>query len=300
MMLKKTELYYGAKMSPILVLGFKRAEKIDRLLGSLEKISVRKIYVSVDGPRSDDEAEDVFNVRATVRKHADQSKHKYELWMKDINEGGPFGTPRSIDWAFGSESQLIILEDDLILTDECAKILDFNLEDVNLVQLFSPVVIEKNAIKLYRTANLHLWGWIISRDIWFQNRPDKKSELPSVFCMLIYSKLNIFLFLENFSIRKLLKNDIYSWDYQLKMNLIKHRVKTFTFYRPLVIYDGFDEAAQHGQVLNIPSTTYYLEQDIPSFGRMCMAWQFEMKTTMHTIAHNPICRAIIRIWRLRK
>ena len=285
---------------PILVLGFKRAEKIDRLLCSLEQISYRKIYVSLDGPRNNDEAVDVSKVRETVRKRVDQSKHKYELWIKDKNEGGPFGTPRSIDWAFESESELIILEDDLILTNECMKFLDLDFKNVNLVQLFSPVIIEDNQVKLYDTANLYLWGWITSRDIWFKNRPYKKSELPSLFCVLSYSKLNIFLFLENLSIKKLLNNGIYSWDYQFRMNLIKHRIRTFTFYRPLVIYDGFDEAAQHGGMLNIPSSSCYPEEAVPSVGTMSMALQVEIKTTMLTIAHNPICRAIKKIWRFTK
>ena len=96
---------------PIVLLIFKRKDKLTQIISRVSQVKPKKIYIIADGPRDDSEKEAVLECRSwleslidwdceVIRNYADTNRGVYE----NIGEGAK--------WVFQREETAIFLEDD--------------------------------------------------------------------------------------------------------------------------------------------------------------------------------------------
>ena len=160
-------------LTPILVIGFNRPKALKSLLSKLDLTSGRRIYVSIDGPRNSSESINVNKVRKLVEEFVRNNRHlDIQLRFSDSNLGCRLGVSSAIDWAFKNEKALIILEDDIIVSAEFFKYMDFSLRkfesesQVWHINGFSPLLPPYLNRTSYQTSFAHVWGWGTWKDRW--------------------------------------------------------------------------------------------------------------------------------------
>lgn len=100
--------------STVLLLAFNRPDPTRRVLESLSRAGVQKLYVAIDGPRPDrpGEADRCDEVAALVRS-ADWAP-RVVIRQREQNLGCKRGVTDGIDWFFDQESEGVIIEDDCL------------------------------------------------------------------------------------------------------------------------------------------------------------------------------------------
>ena len=105
-------------ISPVLLLGFNRADLCERVIDSLREVNAQVIYFSVDGPRIG-RKDDEFSVLEVQRLVS-----KFDWGCKVItrflpsNMGCMMAISSAITWFFESEKEGIILEDDCLPSND--------------------------------------------------------------------------------------------------------------------------------------------------------------------------------------
>jgi GT2 family glycosyltransferase len=160
-------------LTPILVIGFNRPKVFEKLLSKLDLTSGRRIYISIDGPRNSAESIKVKKVQKLAEKFVQANKHlKVQLRFSDSNLGCKAGVSSAIDWAFEKENALIILEDDIIVSGEFFKFMDFSLRthesdsQIWHISGFSPLLPPYVNVTSYQTSFAHVWGWGTWKNRW--------------------------------------------------------------------------------------------------------------------------------------
>ena len=102
----------------VLLIAFNRP---DLLFQSLTKLhnSNRTIYISVDGPRHEEDQSSVGQTRNLARKFKQDQVNfgEVHLMFHETNLGCKVAVQSAIDWIFDSEEHAIVLEDDIFFTD---------------------------------------------------------------------------------------------------------------------------------------------------------------------------------------
>ena len=102
----------GPGAIPVLIIGFNRPDKMEKLLDTLLKLGVRDVFVSLDGPRN---SLDKVQCEATRFRVEDFSKDfNMRLVWRDYNLGCNLGVVAALDWFFEHNSFGIVLEDDCL------------------------------------------------------------------------------------------------------------------------------------------------------------------------------------------
>jgi hypothetical protein len=171
--------------TPILIIGFNRPRILKKLLSKLDLSSDRRIYISIDGPRNSAESIKVNQVQKLVEEFTrNNSCLEIQLKFSDSNLGCRLGVSSAIDWAFKTENSLIILEDDVIVSAEFFKYMDFSLEQFEFepqiwhISGFSPLLPPYLNGTSYRTNFAHVWGWGTWKDRWARYDRDLSSFDP--------------------------------------------------------------------------------------------------------------------------
>jgi hypothetical protein len=158
---------------PVLVVTYKRPEKTERLLKTLSQFGVKKIYISVDGPKLTNR-NDITLVEATrevVKKYSNDFK-QYNFQFHDKNLGLRKNMVCSINWAFSSEEKLIILEDDCLPSRKflnfCEEMLKKYDSQENVMHISGHTLIqESKELANHRLSNIHhVWGWATWKKSW--------------------------------------------------------------------------------------------------------------------------------------
>lgn len=100
--------------TPVLLVGFNRPDRMTELIDRLRGVRPAKVYVAVDGPRSDrpSERDLVMSTRDTVSR-IDWGCDVRTLFRSD-NLGCGRGVSGAISWLFSHEEEGIVLEDDVL------------------------------------------------------------------------------------------------------------------------------------------------------------------------------------------
>jgi hypothetical protein len=156
--------------TPVLVLAFNRSDFLAEILSALPLD--RKIYVHIDGPNvgNQSEVENCLNVSRIFSLN--NPTVPIEIKFQNHNLGNKKAFIAATSWAFGSESQLIILEDDIRFSNSFFPFMDWALEkfkyNKRVFQINGFSVLDKipGRDRLFESMNCFPWGWGTWRDRW--------------------------------------------------------------------------------------------------------------------------------------
>lgn len=157
---------------PVLLIAFNRPNLVRRQLDVLRTAGVRRLFVAVDGPRSD-RPEDL-PARAEVLAAIDGIDWECDVEHRvlDDNVGLNAAVVGAVDWFFTRVDRGVILEDDCIARPEffefAAELLDRYADDERVMMVSGSSLVDRpDASSSYLTAGVgHIWGWATWRRAW--------------------------------------------------------------------------------------------------------------------------------------
>ncbi len=234
---------------------FNRPDLTIRVINRLKQLKPMNLYVSMDGPRSDNriEMENCDKVKYLIKNAIDWPCNlRLNLMTENL---GPRGGPcKAYDWFFDAEEEGIILEDDslpeLSFFHYCSDLLDYYRNDTRIFSINGNNFgydIEKNETYGF-TRFMSAWGWATwkrsYRLVDYSLCDYKKKLFPKLF---LASRLNRFHDLDIgrvnhwYEVLKLVYFDKNKyWDYQWMLTQIFFAQFSIFPYRNLVSNIGFD------------------------------------------------------------
>lgn len=243
---------------PCLILAFSRLEGVSRLLSSLNPSKIKSIYLAIDGPTSDEISNSQAKIIKKVESYCTTNSICLIVWERDENLGVAKSIISAIDWFFSHEEFGIILEDDLIVSED---FFDFTVKSKDLLESNDDVLLISGnqfdqfgqlATSRNWTTYPLIWGWATSRTKW------KIMKYG-----IVYSKLRLFRKpfnrVENFwrvgSLR-VRSRQVDTWDIPLVYFMLHNRKLCLIPDKNLVSNLGNDQFASHTALgtfpLNLP------------------------------------------------
>lgn len=157
---------------PVLLLAYNRPEETIKILKYLLKLKIKKIFISIDGPKKN--LEDYEKSNELIKKIKQFQIKTSRINILKKNYGCKTAVEKGINWFFSHVDKGIILEDDCIPNKSffifCEKML---LRYKNTkVKVVSGNNFLQNQIKIsdhyYFSKFNHCWGWATWRSAWAQ------------------------------------------------------------------------------------------------------------------------------------
>lgn len=158
---------------PCLIIGFTRVEGLRSLLASLSLGLVTKIYVAIDGPRSNIDKEAQSEIRALLDDFSLRNNVQLKIWQREVNLGVAVSILSAIDWFFSNEEYGLIIEDDLLLGVGAFEYFIENLNhfrDSKEVMMISGNQFFDAPVAREWTHYPLIWGWATWREKWTELR----------------------------------------------------------------------------------------------------------------------------------
>lgn len=160
---------------PVLLIPFRRPEKIKQLIEALALVRPKNIYILADGPRPGLPEE--AKLCAEARRIATNISWPCQIHthFKETNVGLTPNIVEGIDWFFSQVPMGIILEDDCIPDPTfftfCAELLDYYKDDARIMHIsgnnFQNGTTHGDG-SYYFSHYSHSWGWATWRRAWHQ------------------------------------------------------------------------------------------------------------------------------------
>ena len=239
---------------PILIVSYARPHGVARILAELSNYD-GKIYISVDGAKSSKNNKSEEEFKKVVQEFSINFKNMdIDLSIRPVNVGAAVNVVTSIDHCFEQEKNLIILEDDLVISQD---FLDF-------VNLILPKVSDKNNIKmitgtnsfsnegaspsLYWTTYPIVWGWATTKKKWQDLR---EAIFEKNFSRENFGSISSYHYFKTGKIRSL-KGLIDAWDLPLAGTFHSKSWVCLIPPKNLISNIGFDKNATHTLSENWP------------------------------------------------
>jgi len=249
-----------------LIISYARKENVLRLVEEVTNAGIVKIYISIDGPRTKEIAAIQLELGQLLEKKKNQYSCQIQIWQREKNLGSGASVIASLDWAFASEEEVIILEDDLEVRGEFFEFMEFGLQemknhsDLKIVTGTNPFPeVTKGCF-----GKLHYpvaWGWATTRTNWFELRELLFSGVPAKRHHL-QPKKNLYWKIGK---TRALLGQIEAWDVPLASEMYKTSFYTLIPPSNLVSNMGFDRHAAHTieatWPLNLPISDYLVPKD---------------------------------------
>ena len=146
--------------APVLLIGFKRSSLASRVAEEISKSGGRRIYVALDGPRSDSEVPDCEKTYKMLKEALPEAIFN----RSDINMGCGRRVRTAIDWVFEFEQSIIVLEDDCLPSENFFKFCDLSLEkfedhsDISFISGCNLVEVDKSRPEVFLSKFGGIWG----------------------------------------------------------------------------------------------------------------------------------------------
>lgn len=158
--------------NPVLILNFNRPNLSKQIFQRVLKSNPKKIYVSVDGPRKNNN-KDLKKV-LEVKSIFDNYKGKIKIIKKynKFNKGCKIGVSDAINWFFKKEKMGIILEDDTLPCKSFFNFCDYALvkyqndERIMMITGTNYYGENKSSNKYFFSQHFTIWGWATWRRAW--------------------------------------------------------------------------------------------------------------------------------------
>ena len=234
---------------PVLILGYNRFDKFTRCITKLEEQGIKKINVSIDGPKND------YDFQAQQKILHFCSKKRFEMDIKinklKRNYGCRNGPIKGISWFFQKNEYGVILEDDVIVSDKCNQLFHKLLEeyymnnDILSISSFNEFT-NKEIESIYNLSVFRSWGWASWAKKWKMHLNFSK-RIKDLSIWQLYNLLprEVRLIETAEIIKSCQLNLLDAWDYEFNFTHIVNNKKSLTLGGINSYVYGFDEFATH-------------------------------------------------------
>lgn len=240
--------------TPVLFIGFNRPDLAREVLERLRCCGVEEIHFALDGPRSDEPADErkCASMRSLVQ-HADWIPRKRTL-IRETNLGCGVAVSEAISWFFDNQEKGIIIEDDCLPDPSffafCESMLDRHQEDSTVWSVAGTALIP-NAVHPEETHFFSkfsgIWGWATWRRAWATYSYDF-ADLPPEGWREVVRRNSANVIEEAYWLHILdlmLSGKIDTWDFQVQFSAWKEGAVHVTSSHNLVTNLGFRPDATH-------------------------------------------------------
>ena len=141
----------------LLFIAYSRFDNIEYNLNNLDLKSFSKIFIYIDGPKNIDIKNQQVEFINNLNKDIFIMSHEKNLGVRDF-------IPYAITDAFNYSKNLLIIEDDIIISNVSIDYisLNYHLLENHMISLFNPVKYNTNIV----AYDGGIWGWCISKKLW--------------------------------------------------------------------------------------------------------------------------------------
>ena len=259
---------------PVLILGYNRPDKIKFLIKKLSKLRIKKIYISLDGPKNN--FHDILKnneIKKYLTKFKNCKSIKFNFLPKNL--GCKKAVKMGIDWFFSYEAAGIILEDDCLPTEEffryCDVMLDKFKDNNKIYAISGNNFINSHHLKnqsgnFYYSIYPNFWGWATWAKSWSSYDINLKNWKKKNYKNKIKKKLNSFFgfFYWEYIFDLLIKNKIDTWDYQCFFEVWSKDLFVIKPFTNLVFNSGMKSnyTHEHSSVFQKFSKTNKIKKNI--------------------------------------
>ena len=205
--------------NPVLYCCYNRLQYVKKTLPKLKSLNIKKLYISIDGPKDKKDGLKCKKVEKFVKKLNFNFPVIYRIKKKNL--GCKYGMAESIDWFFKHEKQGIILEDDIICSKDFIKFCDLMLkkyEKNKKIMMVGGTNYDQfinNSSKFFFSKHFLFWGWATWRSAWKKYDVEmlKWKNIKTQKKLKYKFSQNEFLFLKN-RFNELHQNYKDTWDIQ--------------------------------------------------------------------------------------
>jgi hypothetical protein len=240
---------------PILIIAFNRVELTQSLIESLREIAPHKIFYSIDGPRLNNDKDLKLNRQLKELISIIDWPCSVETLFSETNFGSGLWPYKSISWALTKSRTIIVLEDDVRITNSFYQLAGYCLnrfdKDKEIFAICASNICDSQGNE---TSNLMAsskyfsgWGWAIWSDRWEEYKFDiNQLKKLSFFSLLKQNNYNFLIALYFwFNFYKVKNNLVKAWDYQINYLLFTTDKKVIKSDRNLSNNKGTGFNATH-------------------------------------------------------
>ena len=233
----------------VLILAYNRYEKFKRCIKTLNRQGIKKIFLSIDGPRNKNDKKNQRKIISYCKKN----KLSMEIKINQLktNNGCRLGPIKGISWFFSHNQYGVILEDDVILSRKCMEafsyLLDKYFRNEEYLSISSFNELSNNKIEnLYAMPLWRSFGWAswahkweshinFSKKIKNNNMWDLYKLMPKDFRSIKTVQL----------VKASQLNLLDAWDYEFNFSHLINMKKSLTIGGINCLNYGYDDTATH-------------------------------------------------------
>uniref|UniRef100_UPI00404796F4 nucleotide-diphospho-sugar transferase n=1 Tax=Algoriphagus sp. TaxID=1872435 RepID=UPI00404796F4 len=241
--------------TPILFMAFNRPEITKISFEVLRKLQPKNLYIAIDGPRLhiDGETEKCDLVKSIVKNVDWDCYVKFKF--NTTNLGCKNSVKTAIDWLFENEEQGIILEDDILPSNDffyfCECMLERFADDIRIGLISGCNLVSKNEFNVYSylfSRYPNIWGWATWKRVWKEydvNMNGYIEFLNSNALDNILPKFNLFKPYWKNQLDSVYYNRIDTWDFQFYFMMWKNNYLSIAPTNNQILNLGYNKDATH-------------------------------------------------------
>ena len=237
------------KHAPIAIFAYNRLDVLKKTLESLRKNPIyhkSKIIFFIDGPKNLKDKKDVNNIKEYLSKNFETTNTKIISNIKNI--GLKKNITKGLDLVFRTYDRCIILEDDIVVSKEFLRVMNFYLNYykkekhvASIEGYMYPVQFKKNIPNTFFLRGTGGWGWSTWKRAWSKHNRNQNYLLKKV-RKLTSKEMSNFNYFDAYNYHKMLKNRN-SWAIKWYASNYINNNYTLFFKQSLVKNNGFIKKA---------------------------------------------------------
>ena len=237
------------KKLPVLILAYNRFDKFFKCITTLNEQGIKKIFISIDGPRNNF---DVIN-QEKIKRFCRENSLALDIKINHLkyNNGCRLGPIKGITWFFNENKYGVILEDDVILSRNCIESFYFLLLDNDKNNNYMSIssfneFTNKQFESIYSIPVWRSWGWATWSDKWHEHL-NFSNKVRNYNLFQLYNLLpSDFRSIETVKhVKASQLNLLDAWDYEFNFSHVVNNNRSLTLGGINSFVYGFDETSTH-------------------------------------------------------
>jgi len=156
--------------NPVLYCCYNRINYVKMTLPKLKSLKIKKLYISIDGPKDKRDKLKCKKIVSYVKSLSFDFPVRYKIRKKNL--GCKYGMASAIDWFFENEEQGLIIEDDIICSEDFVKFCDLMLKkykknkNIMMVGGTNYNKFKDFSSKFFFSKHFLVWGWATWKSAW--------------------------------------------------------------------------------------------------------------------------------------